>query len=67
MDEEELYAGPEGVLLVEGGAGACCLLSQLEFVAQIGGAIVECVEADEVCGVHDKVRPVEKLVLANAC
>ena len=68
MDEEELCAGPEGVLLAEGGAGGCFLISLLELVAKVGGADVGGrVEVDVVRGVHEEVRPVEKLVLANAC
>ena len=67
MDEEELCAGPEGVLLAEGGAGAYFLVSQLELVANVGGAVVGRVEVDDVRGVHDEARPAEKLVLAIAC
>lgn len=55
------------VLLAEGGAGACFLVYLLESVAEVGGVDVGGrVEVDEVCGVHEKVWPAQKLVLANA-
>ena len=42
MDEEELCAGPEGVLLEDGGGGggACFLVSRLELEAEVSGAVV---------------------------
>jgi len=40
MDEEELCAEPEGVLLADGGDGACFLVSRLELAAEVSGAIV---------------------------
>ena len=64
MEEEELYAGPTGVLLADSGGCACFLVSQLE-VAPDGGAGV--VEVEDARGVHDECRPAEKLVRANAC
>ena len=67
MDEEELYAGPEGVPLLEAGGGACFRVSLLELAAEVSGAVVERVEVDDVRGVHDEARPAEKLVLAIAC
>ena len=67
MDEEELCAGPEGVLLADGGGGACFLVSRLELAAEVGGAAVGRVGVEDVRGVHDEDRPTEKLVCANAC
>ena len=68
MDEEELCAGPEGVLLANDGAGACFLVSLVELAAETGGADAGGrVEVDVVRGVHEEVRPAEKLVLAKAC
>ena len=68
MDEEELCAGPEGVLLANDGAGACFLVSLVELAAETGGADAGGrVEVDVVRGVHEEVRPSKKLVLANAC
>ena len=64
MEEEELCAGPAGVLLADSGGYACFLVSRLE-VAPDGGAGV--VEVEDARGVDDKDRPVEKLVRANAC
>ena len=64
MDEEELCAGPLGVLLADSGSCACFLVSRLE-VAPDGGAGV--VEVEDARGVHDEDRPAEKLVHANAC
>ena len=64
MDEEELCAGPEGVLLVDSGGCACFLVSRLE-VAPDGDAGT--VEVEDARGVHDEGRPAEKLVRANAC
>ena len=40
MDEEELCAEPEGVLLADGGAGACFLVSWLELVTEVSGTTV---------------------------
>jgi len=57
MDEEELCAGPEGLLFAEGGAGACFLVSRLALEAEVGGAAVRRVEVEEARGVHDEVRP----------
>ena len=64
MEEEELCAGPTGVLLVDSGGCACFLVSQLE-VAPDGDA--GAVEVEDACGVHDEDRPAEKLVRVNAC
>ena len=64
MEEEELCAGPAGVLLADGGGCACFLVSWLE-VAPAGGAGV--VEVEDARVVHDEGRPAEKLVHANAC
>ena len=63
MEEEELCAGPAGVLLAESGGCACFLVSRLE-VAPNGGAGI--VEAEDARGVLDEGRPAEKLVHANA-
>ena len=67
MDEEELYAGPKGVLLADGGGSACFLVYRLELAAELGGAVVGRVQVEDVRGVHDEDRPAEKLVRANAC
>ena len=67
MDEEELYAEPEGVLLADGSGGACFLVSRLELGAKVSGAAVGCVGVEDVHGVHDEDRPADKLVHANAC
>ena len=67
MDEEELCAGPEGVLLANSGGCACFLVSRLELADEVGGAAVGRVEVEDVRGVHDEDRPAEKLVHANAC
>ena len=67
MDEDELYAGSEGVLLADGGGGACFLVSRFELVAEVSDAVVGRVGVEDVRGVHDEDRPVEKLVRANAC
>ena len=64
MEEEELCAGPAGVLLADSGGCACFLVSQLE-VAPNGGA--GAMEVEDARGVHDEGRPAEKLVRANAC
>ena len=63
MEEEEIYAGPAGVLLAGSGGWACFLVSRLE-VEPDGGARV--VEVGGARGVHDEDRPAEKLVRANA-
>ena len=67
MDEEELWAGPEGVLLADGGCGAYFLVCRLELAAKVSGAAVGRVGVEDVRGVHDEDRPAEKLVRANAC
>ena len=64
MEEEELCAGPAGVLLAESGGCACFLISRLK-VAPDGGD--GAVEVEDARGVHDEDRPAEKLVRANAC
>ncbi len=64
MEEEELCAGPTGVLLADSGGCACFLVSRLE-VAPDGGD--DAVEVWDARGVHDEGRPAEKLVRANAC
>ncbi|EMS67092.1 hypothetical protein TRIUR3_33090 [Triticum urartu] len=38
MDEEELFAGPEGVLLADSGDCACFIVSRLEVAADGGAA-----------------------------
>ena len=53
MEEEDLCAGPAGVLLADSGGCACFLLSRLE-VAPDGGAGV--VEVEDARGVHDEDR-----------
>ena len=63
MEEEELCAGPAGVLLADSGGWAFFLVSRLE-VAPDGGA--GAVEVEDARGVRDEGRPVEKLVRANA-
>jgi hypothetical protein len=67
MDEEELCAGPEGALFVDGGGGACFLVFWLELVVETGGGVVGHVEVEDALGVHDEVQPAEKLVRAMAC
>ena len=57
----------EGVLLVDGGDGACFLVSRLELADEVSGAAVGCVGVEDARGVHDEGRPAEKLVRANAC
>ena len=64
MEEEELGAGPAGVLLADSGGCACFLVSRLE-VAPDGGA--GAVEIEDARGVHEEGRPAEKLVRAVAC
>ena len=51
MEEEELCAGPAGVLLVDSGGCACFLESRLE-VAPDGSA--GGVEVEDARGVHDE-------------
>ena len=53
MDEEELWANPNGVFLA-GGGGACFLVSRLELVAEVSGAAVGRVGVEDVSGVHDE-------------
>ena len=67
MDEEELCAELEGVLLADGGGGVCFLVSRLELAAKVSGVAVGRVGVEDARGVHDEGRPVEKLVRANAC
>ena len=67
MDEEELCAEPEGVLLADGGGGAYFLGSRLELVVEVSGAAVGRVGVEDVHGIHDEDRPTEKLVRTNAC
>ena len=64
MEEEELCAGPTGVLLADSGGCSCFLVSRME-VAPNGDA--GAVEVEDARGVHDEDRPAEKLVCANAC
>ena len=62
MDEEELWAGPEGVLLADGsGGGACFLVSRLELAPEVSGASVGRVGVEDVRGVHDEDRPTKKI------
>ena len=63
MEEEELCAGPAGLLLADSGGCACFLISRLE-VAPDGGD--GAVEVEDAHGVHEEGRPAEKLVRANA-
>ena len=63
-EEEELCAGPAGVLLGDRGGCAFFLVSWLE-VAPDGGA--GAVEVEDAHGVHDEDQPAEKLVHTNAC
>ena len=67
MDEEELCAGPEGVLLADGCGGACFHVSWLELAEEVGGVAAGRVEVEDVCGVHEEDQPAEKLGRANAC
>ena len=67
MDEEELYAGPEGVLLADSGGCAYFLVSWLVVAADGGAGAAERVEVEDARGVYDEGRPAEKLVCANAC
>ena len=59
MEEEELYAGPVGVLLANSGGCACFLVSRLEVAPDGGDGEVE---VEDARGVHDEGRPAEKLV-----
>ena len=65
-DEEDLCAGPTGVLLADSSGCACFLISRLDVAADGGAVAAECVEVEDARRVHDEVRPVEKLVRANA-
>ena len=67
MEEDELCAGPIGVLLVDNGGCACFLVSRLEVTADGGVGVVECVDVEDARGVHDEGRLAEKLVRTNAC
>ena len=67
MDEEELCAGPKGLLLADGGGDACFLVSRLELAAEVSGAAVGRVGVEDARGVHDEGRPAKKLVCANIC
>ena len=58
LNEEELYAGLEGVLLADGG-GACFPLSWLEVTDEIGGGAAGRVTVEDARDVHDEGRPVE--------
>ena len=66
LDEEELCAGLEGVLLADGG-GACLPFSWPEVMDEVGGGAAGRVDVDDARGVHDEGRPAEKLVCAKAC
>ena len=57
MDEEELFASPEGVLLGDSGGCACFLVSRLEGAPDGGAGVVE---VEDARGVHDEDRPTEK-------
>ena len=59
MDEEELCAGPAGVLLADSGGCACFLVSRLEVAADGGADAVECVKVEDARGVHEEGRPAE--------
>ena len=67
MDGEELCAELEGVLLADGGGGACFLVSRLELAVEVSGEAVGRVGVEDARDVHDEGRPAEKLVRANAC
>ena len=62
MEEEELCAGPIGVLLADNGGCACFLVSRLEEAPDWGAGAVE---VEDARGVHDEGRPAEKLVCTN--
>ena len=66
MDEEELGAGPEGVLLADSGGCVCFLVSWLAVAADGGTGAAEHVEVEDARGVHDEGQPAEKLVRTNA-
>jgi len=66
MEEDELCAGPIGVLLADNGGCAGFLVSRLEVTSDGGVGAVQCVEVEDARGVHDEGRPAEKLVRANA-
>ena len=55
MDEEELCAEPGGVLLADGGGGACFLVSRVEVAADGGVSALECLEVEDACGVHEEM------------
>ena len=59
MDEDELCAEPEGVLLEDGGDGACFLVSRLELAAEVSGAAAGRVGLEDARGVHDEGRLAE--------
>ena len=54
MDEEELCAEQEGVLLADGGGGAYFLVSRLELAVEVSGVAVGRVGLEDVHGVHDE-------------
>ena len=54
MEEEELCAGPAGVLLADSGGCACFLVSRLEVAADGGVGAAERVEVEDARGVHDE-------------
>ena len=54
MEEEELCAGPAGVLLADSDGCACFLLSRLEVAANGGAGAAKRVEVEDVYGVHDE-------------
>ena len=60
MDEEELCAGPEAVLLADSGGCAYFLVSWLAVAADGGTGAAEHVEVEDARGVHDEGRPAEK-------
>ena len=51
LEEEELCAGPTGVLLADSGGCACFLVSRLEVAADGGAGAVEVEDARDV---HDE-------------
>ena len=67
MEEEELCAGPAGVLLADSGDCACFLVSWLVVATDGGAGATKRVEVEDARGVHDEGQPAEKLVRANAC
>ena len=54
MDEEELFAGPEGVLLADSGGCAHFLVLWFAVVADGGAGAAERVKVDDARGVHDE-------------